>query len=95
MPEPSDSSTPQVRPTTAQVLVTFLGGLVLAGGSCAGFLATLNINRGDEPVSTAFAIGFILSLLLAGIGVVLAIIRVIRLARQRRTGTASGTSDSR
>jgi hypothetical protein len=95
MPEPSVSPTPQVRPTTVQVLLTFFGGLVLAGGSCAGFLGTLNLNRGDDPVNIAFAIGFVLSLLLAGIGVLLAIIRVIRLARQRRTGTAPGISDIR
>ena len=68
--------------------MTLFGGLVLAAGSCAGFLATLNINRGDDPVSIAFGVGFVVSLLVAGVGVVLVIVRLVRLARQRRSGAA-------
>jgi hypothetical protein len=75
---------PPIRPTTTQALVTFFGGLLLAGGSCAGFLTTLNFNGGSDSVNTAFAIGFILSLVVAGVGVVLVIVRVVRLSVRRR-----------
>ena len=83
-----DTSTPPpappIRPTIAQGLITLFGGLLLAGGSCAGFLTTLNLNGGSDSVNTAFAIGFILSLVVAGVGVVLVIVRVVKLAVRRR-----------
>ena len=85
---------PPIRPTVAQALVTLFGGLLLAAGSCAGFLTTLNLNGGSDSVNNAFAIafaiGFILSLVVAGVGVVLVIVRVVRLAVRRR-GEQQGT----
>ncbi len=81
---------PPIRPTVAQALVTLFGGLLLAGGSCAGFLTTLNLNGGSDSVNNAFAIGFILSLVVTGVGVVLVIVRVVRLAVRRR-GEQQGT----
>jgi hypothetical protein len=74
---------PPIRPTVAQALVTLFGGLLLAGGSCAGFLTTLNLNGGSDSVNNAFAIGFILSLGVVVVGVVL-VVRVIRLSVRRR-----------
>jgi hypothetical protein len=81
---------PPIRPTAAQALVTLFGGLLLAGGSCAGFLTTLNFNGGSDSVNTVFAIGFILSLVVAVVGVVLVIVRVVRLLVRRR-GEQQGT----
>jgi FtsH-binding integral membrane protein len=72
-----------VRPTVLQAVVTFAGGIVLAAGSCAGFLATLNFNR-ESAVNTAFAIGFVLSLAIAGAGFCLIVIRQVLVMRARR-----------
>jgi hypothetical protein len=72
-----------VRPTILQAVLTFAGGIVLAAGSCAGFLATLNFNH-ESAVSTAFAIGFMLSLAIAGAGFCLIIIRQVLVMRARR-----------
>jgi hypothetical protein len=77
-PAPSD-----VKPTMLQATLTFIGGLVLAAGSCAGFLATLNLNR-ESAVNVAFALGFFASLLGSLVGVGLIVVRVVRLARRRR-----------
>ena len=77
-----------VRPTVLQAVVTFLGGLVLAAGSCAGFLGTLNFNH-DSAVNTAFAIGFMLSLVVAFVGFCLIVIRQVMVMRLRRAATLS------
>jgi hypothetical protein len=72
-----------VKPTVLQAIVTLVGGLVLAAGSCAGFLATLNLNR-ESGVNITFALGFFASLLAAFVGVILIIVRMVKLARRRR-----------
>ena len=66
-----------------QAVLTLVGGIVLAAGSCAGFLATLNFNR-DSGINIAFAIGFVLSLAIAAVGVCLVVIRQIMVIRLRR-----------
>ena len=86
---------PPIRPTAAQALVTLFGGLLLAGGSCAGFLTTLNLNGGTDAVNTAFAIGFILSLVAAAVGGVLVIVRVVRLSVRRRAEQQGTPPDPR
>jgi hypothetical protein len=69
-----------------QAVLTFLGGLVLAAGSCAGFLATLNLNR-ESAINIAFGIGFLLSLAIAAVGLCLVVIRQIMVMRLRRAAT--------
>jgi hypothetical protein len=88
----SDTARPRspadVRPTVLQALATFLGGLAVAAGSCAGFLGTLNFNH-DSPVNMAFAIGFMLSLAVAGVGFCLIVIRQVMVMRLRRSNVVS------
>jgi hypothetical protein len=74
-----------------QAVLTVVGGIVLAAGSCAGFLATLNFNR-DSGINIAFAIGFMLSLAIAAVGVCLVVIRQIMVMRLRRAA-ALGSPD--
>jgi hypothetical protein len=86
-------SAPNVKPTALQAGLTFAGGLVLAAGSCAGFLATLNLNR-ESAVNITFALGFFASLIAALVGVVLIVVRVVRLARRRREQLANAPGDA-
>ena len=62
------------------VLMLILGGLVLAGGGCALFLANLNINGGAsnrDNLSAAGAIGFILGALAFIVGALWGLARLI------------------
>jgi len=93
---PSRPASQDVRPTALQAVVTLVGGLVLAAGTCAGFLGTLNLNR-DSTVNVAFALGFFASLIAAGVGLVLVIVRQVKLMNRRRAsaleaGGAVGTA---
>ena len=44
------------------ILLTMLCSFLLGGGSCFGFLTTLNLNR-STPINSVFAIGFAVFLL--------------------------------
>jgi hypothetical protein len=44
------------------IVVTLVASVLLAGGSCFGFVNTINFNR-NAPISMVFAIGFGLGVL--------------------------------
>jgi len=80
-------------PTLKQALITFFGGIVLAGTTCFGFLATLgNLERSDGgAISTVMAIGFCASLLAILVGFVFIIIRMIMSLTAKGPSTAGPT----
>ena len=62
------------------ILMTVFGGIVLAGGGCALFLANLNINGGSSQRDTLSATGalvFIGGVLTFIVGVLWALVRFI------------------
>src|SRR5262249_23719621 len=67
-------------PSWKQALITFFGGIVLAGTSCFGFLVSLgnNFNQGGDAVTMIAAIGFGASLLMILVGFVFLIMRIVR-----------------
>jgi hypothetical protein len=79
-------------PSWKQALITFIGGFVLAGSTCFGFLATLgNLEHSDGgAVSSVMAIGFGLSLLIILVGFVLVLMRIIRAMTEK--GQSTGAS---
>lgn len=58
------------------MLLTAITGVFLAGGSCFGFLNTI---QGSSPINTAFAIGFFAGLAAILASIVWAFVRYIRL----------------
>jgi len=44
------------------MVITLVASVLLAGGSCFGFLSTVNFNR-STPISAVFAVGFVLGAL--------------------------------
>lgn len=68
-----------------QILITLVCGVLLAVGSCFGFVNTLNFNGPAKPGNTLFGIGFFVGAALvvsAGIWALLAILMFfIRAAR--------------
>jgi hypothetical protein len=59
------------------ILATLLGGILLAGGSCAGFLSTLTYSGPGRPISNLFTVGFfagVAGVLAAGVWALAAII---------------------
>jgi hypothetical protein len=59
--------TPAVQPgkknsKVKAIAITLVASVLLAGGSCFGFLSTMNFNR-STPISLVFAIGFGLGVL--------------------------------
>jgi len=71
-------------PSWKQALITFLGGIVLAGSTCFGFLLTLERNDG---LNTVLAVGFGLSLLAIFIGFILVLLRIIRVMTDKGPST--------
>jgi hypothetical protein len=62
------------------ILITLFGGIVLAAGSCVGFLGALGLNGGtnsSNPLSLLWAVGFFVGLASAGAGFVWAIAAII------------------
>ena len=49
--------------TFRPILITLLCSILLAGGSCFGFLQTSKVNQ-NAPVSNVFAVGFVAGVLL-------------------------------
>jgi hypothetical protein len=59
------------------ILLTLFGGILLAFGSCTGFLSTLNHSGTGKVVSNLFAVGFfagVLTVLAGGVWAIAAII---------------------
>ena len=57
VPEPGRKSS-----KVKAIVITLVASVLLAGGSCFGFLNTMNFNR-STPISAVFAIGFCLGAL--------------------------------
>jgi TRAP-type C4-dicarboxylate transport system permease small subunit len=72
-------------PSWKQALITFFGGIVLAGTSCFGFLMTLESNN---SLSTVTAIGFGVSLLMIFIGFIFVILRIVRVMTEKGRPTS-------
>jgi TRAP-type C4-dicarboxylate transport system permease small subunit len=72
-------------PSWKQALITFFGGIVLAGTSCFGFLMTLESNN---SLSTVTAIGFGVSLLMILIGFIFVILRIVRAMTEKGRPTS-------
>jgi hypothetical protein len=74
-------------PSWKQALITFFGGIVLAGTSCFGFFVSMsggNFERGGVDLLTPLAaICFLISLLVILVGFVLIIIRALRPSEKR------------
>jgi hypothetical protein len=75
-PPPPAPEAPRPRASHLKpILLTLLGGILLAAGSCFGFVSTLTSNSSSK--STLFAIGFfvgVLGVIAAGIWALAAII---------------------
>lgn len=75
-----DPGTPPSKPRKShviQILLTIACGVVLALGSCFGFIATLNINGPDKPINTAFVIGMAGGAVLFVGGIIWGIVAII------------------
>ena len=59
------------------IFLTIVSGLLLAGGSCFGFLNTFNYKHDSSPISTIFAFGFAAGVLAVLTGIVWAIVAVV------------------
>lgn len=79
-----DSPRPQA-PHLKQILITLVCGVLLAGGSCFGFLNTMNFNGPSKTGNALFAIGFVVGVALVVSVAVRAlygiIVYLIRMAR--------------
>ncbi len=78
-------------PSWKQALLTFFGGVVLAGTGCFGFLLSLgsNFERGGNAVFTPIAaIAFGIGLLTILVGFVFAIMRTVRAMVEKGQPTA-------
>jgi hypothetical protein len=79
-PTPQPAAAPRKASRTRVLLMLVLGGLVLAGGGCALFLANLNISPGsggNDNLSAVGAIIFIGGVIAFIVGVVWALARWI------------------
>jgi hypothetical protein len=76
-------------PSWKQALITFFGGVLLAGTSCFGFLLTLE-GRNDN-ISSFMAITFIASMVVILVGFVFVIMRVVQAMSEK--GTYRNPSD--
>lgn len=75
-----DPGTPPSKPRKSrviQILLTIACGVVLAIGSCFGFIATLNINGPDKPLNAAFVIGMAGGAVLFVGGVIWGVVAII------------------
>jgi hypothetical protein len=62
-------------PSWKQALLTFIGGFVLAGTTCFGFVVSLD--KYGDSLGVVMAIGFAASLLMILIGFVFVILRIV------------------
>jgi hypothetical protein len=65
-------------PTWKHILLIFAGMVVLGLSACFGFLATLNFNTGDSPISIVFGVLFFLAVLAVLVDMVFVVWRIIR-----------------
>lgn len=61
------------------ILLAVVCGIVLAVGSCFGFLGTLRFNGGSNPWNAAFALGFVIGVAAFLFGCLWAFICFLRL----------------
>jgi len=87
-PTPAPSS-PDVWPTARQALATFGGGVLLAATTCAGFWASFDLES-ESALSVAMLVLFAVSLLVVAVGMVLVLLRQVRLIAARRRAKAAG-----
>ena len=62
-------------PSWKQALITFIGGFILAGSTCFGFLLSL---EGHDNLATILAVGFIASLLMVLVGFIFVIMAIVQ-----------------
>ena len=67
------------------ILLTMLFAFLLGGGSCFGFLSTLNMNS-SSPLNTVFALGFFACVFVFIGAIVWLIVRAIRQGRNSAGG---------
>jgi hypothetical protein len=79
MPAPSEPEVPRPRRSIwKQILITLVCGVVLALGSCFGFLDTLDFGGGrSKSGGTVYLVGFGIGLLLVGSSILGAFVAVI------------------
>ena len=80
MTTPPPTSTPEAPPRRAYhvtpILITLVGGILLAFGSCVGFVGTLSSSGGSKQstmLNALFAIGFFVGVLAAIAGAIWAL----------------------
>ncbi len=67
------------------ILLTVVCGLLLAGGSCFGFINTLNFNGHSKPMNTVYAVGLAAGVVAVLAGCIWAIVAFVRfLLRQNK-----------
>jgi hypothetical protein len=79
-PPPQPEARPRPSYHVGAILITLAGGILLAAGSCFGFLGTLNMNGVGESrplLNPAFAIGFFVGVLGAIAGGIWALAAII------------------
>jgi len=59
------------------VALTIFCGALLAGGSCFGFIGTLNINGPSKPINALFGCGIIAGILAFLAGIIWAIVALV------------------
>ena len=64
------------------IVLTAVYGVLLAGGSCFGFLGWLNINCRGKPINAACAVGFVIGVAASLASIVWAIAAFVRYLRQ-------------
>jgi tellurite resistance protein TehA-like permease len=69
-------------PSWKQALITFIGGFILAGSSCFGFLLSI---EGNDALMTVMATGFGLGLLAIVVGFIFILMRIIRAMTEKGT----------
>jgi hypothetical protein len=68
-------------PSWKQALITFIGGFVLAGTTCFGFLLNL---EGNNNLASALAFAFIGSLGVILVGFILIILRLVQSMAEKK-----------
>jgi hypothetical protein len=59
------------------IALTIFCGAVLAGGSCFGFIGTLNINGPSKPINALFGCGMIAGVVAFLAGIIWAIVALV------------------
>lgn len=59
------------------IALTIFCGALLAGGSCFGFIGTLNINGPSKPINALFGCGIIAGILAFLAGIIWAIVALV------------------